>query len=208
MTGSENTIKALIWDMGGVLLRTEDDAPRKRLAGRLGTTRRVLEELVFGSPSAKQAMRGAIAIEEHWAAVGRTLRLSDKELIDFQKQFWAGDRVDNELVQTIRSLRGRYRTGLLSNAWSDMRETAEKVYDFLDAFDVIVFSAEIKMAKPDEEIYTYILNKLEIEPSEAVFVDDFIENIAAAEGLGIHAIHFKSQEQALRELDALINLED
>ena len=208
MTGSENTIKALIWDMGGVLLRTEDGAPRKRLAGRLGTTRRALEELVFGSPSAKQAMLGTIAIEEHWAAVGKALHLNEEELIDFQKQFWAGDRVDNELVQTIRSLRGRYRTGLLSNAWSDMRETAEKVYDFLDAFDVIVFSAEIKMAKPDAEIYTHILKKLEIEPSEAVFVDDFIENITAAEGLGIHAIHFKSQEQALRELDALINLED
>ena len=73
MTGSENTIKALIWDMGGVLLRTEDGIPRKRLAGRLGTTRRALEELVFGSPSAKQAMRGEIAVEEHWAAVGRTL---------------------------------------------------------------------------------------------------------------------------------------
>ena len=61
MDESKHAIKAFIWDMGGVLLRTEDDAPRKRLAGRLGTTRHALEKLVFGSDSAGQAMRGTIS---------------------------------------------------------------------------------------------------------------------------------------------------
>ncbi len=204
MNASKNTIKALIWDMGGVLLRTEDDVPRKRLADRLGTTRRSLEELVFASRSAQQAMRGLMPIEEHWLEVGKVFHLNDQELLDFQNEFWAGDRLDEELVDTIRALRSRYSTGLLSNAWSDIREVAGKRFRFLDAFDVIVFSAEVKMAKPDAPIYTHILNRLEVEPSEAVFVDDFKENVDTAARLGIHAIHFRSQEQALQELNELI----
>jgi len=197
---AKNSLKALIWDMGGVLLRTEDEMPRMKLAERLGTTRRALERLVFASPSADRAMRGEIPVEEHWEEVARTLHLSDEGMVDFQKEFWAGDRIDDALVGTIRTLRSQYRTALLSNAWSDIREAAGKRFRFLDAFDVVVFSAEVKLAKPDERIYRYVLGKLAIEPHEAVFVDDFIENIEAAESLGIHTIHFKSQEQTLLEL--------
>jgi len=197
---AKNSLKALIWDMGGVLLRTEDEMPRMKLAERLGTTRRALERLVFASPSADRAMRGEIPVEEHWEEVAKTLHLSDEGMVDFQKEFWAGDRIDDALVDTIRTLRSQYRTALLSNAWSDIREAAGKRFRFLDAFDVVVFSAEVKLAKPDERIYRYVLGKLAIEPHEAVFVDDFIENIEAAESLGIHTIHFKSQEQTLLEL--------
>ena len=148
MNASKNTIKALIWDMGGVLLRTEDDVPRKRLADRLGTTRRSLEELVFASRSAQQAMRGLMPIEEHWLEVGKVFHLNDQELLDFQNEFWAGDRLDEELVDTIRALRSRYSTGLLSNAWSDIREVAGKRFRFLDAFDVIVFPQKSKWLNP------------------------------------------------------------
>ena len=199
--GLKNAIKALIWDMGGVLLRTEDGTPREELAARLGTNRRALERLVFASPSAEQAMRGEIPVEEHWTAVGRSLALSAAEMIEFQKAFWAGDRIDDRLVDAIRGLRGRYQTALLSNAWSNMHETAAMRYRFLDAFDVVVFSAEIKLAKPDERIYRHVLEQLNVEPFEAVFVDDFIENVEAAKRLGMHTIHFQSQDQALRELE-------
>ena len=132
--------------------------------------------------------------------MGEALHLSDEELVDFQKEFWAGDRIDPKLVEFIRALRPSYQTALLSNAWSDIREAAGTRFQFLDAFDVVIFSAEVKLAKPDARIYTHLLDLLGIAPCEAVFVDDFIENIEAAESLGIHAIHFKSQEQVLREL--------
>jgi hypothetical protein len=88
--------------MGGVLLRTEDGTPREELAA-VWTNRRALERLVFASPSAEQAMRGEIPVEEHWTAVGRSLALSAAEMIDFQKAFWAGDRIDDRLMYAIRA---------------------------------------------------------------------------------------------------------
>jgi epoxide hydrolase-like predicted phosphatase len=67
-------------------------------------------------------------------------------------------------------------------------------------FDETVFSAEVGMAKPDARIYQLILNRLGVEPQEAVFVDDFIENVEGARHLGLHAIHFKNSPQALAAL--------
>ena len=60
------------------------------------------------------------------------------------------------------------------------------------------------MAKPSAKIYHIALDQLEVSPNEAVFVDDFIENIEACEKLGIKGIHFKNPEDALKQLKALI----
>ena len=61
------------------------------------------------------------------------------------------------------------------------------------------------VAKPDPKIYKIVLEKLALNPDETVFIDDFIENIEAARKLGMHGIHFQSKEQAIEELQALLN---
>jgi HAD superfamily hydrolase (TIGR01509 family) len=100
-------------------------------------------------------------------------------------------------------LRGTYKTCLISNAWDDLREYILKE-KFEDAFDHIVISAEVKVAKPSEKIYQIALEQLKVSPNEAVFVDDFYENIEACEELGIKGVHFKNPEDALQQLKALL----
>ena len=73
-------IKAVIWDLGGVILRTEETAPRQQLADRLGMARYDLEELVFHSPSGMQAQRGEISVEQHWEKLRQELNLSQEEM--------------------------------------------------------------------------------------------------------------------------------
>ena len=67
-------------------------------------------------------------------------------------------------------------------------------------FDVTIFSAEVGLVKPDARIYRLTLEKLGVEPEEAVFVDDFIENVEGAQAVGMKAIHFKSSQQAQQAL--------
>jgi putative hydrolase of the HAD superfamily len=81
----------------------------------------------------------------------------------------------------------------------------EKDYRFLDIFDVAVFSAEVKLAKPDPKIYELALAKLAVNAEEAVFVDDVSDNIEAARAVGMHGIQFKTVNQVLSELNALLN---
>ncbi|GIV66944.1 MAG: HAD family phosphatase [Chloroflexota bacterium] len=201
----ESTIRAVIFDMGGVILRTEDPSPRERLAQHLGMTRQALEEAVFLSPSSRLAEVGEISEAEHWNMVLNQLGVAEEDRTTFRELFWSGDRADYELVDWLRKLRPYYKTGLLSNAWDEARNAIQSRFGFLDAFDVSLFSAEVKLRKPDERFYRLILERLGVKPEEAVFVDDFLLNIEAAAELGMKAVHFRDPKQALREVQAFLN---
>lgn len=197
-------IEAVIFDFGGVLVRTEDRKPRTDLAVRLGMTYADLSALIFDSPSAIQAMNGEITAEEHWNVVQNSLGISEEEINQVRSDFWAGDILDEDLVDFLRDLRPKYKTVLLSNAWDDLRQMIEDVWQIDDAFDQLIISAEIGLVKPDLVIYQWMLAELGLEPSQAVFVDDFQHNVQGAQAAGLHAIHFRTPDQALGELQILL----
>ena len=197
------SIKAVFFDNGGVITRTEHQAPRQHLAERFGMDYDEIDKVVFGSPSASRATVGEITEEEHWLTVMKMLKQPASEYERIRDEFFAGDVVDLELVNFLRSLKSKYKVGLISNAWSGLRDyiVREK---FDNAFHHMVISAEVGVAKPEAKIYHIALEQFEVSPSEAVFVDDFIENIEACEKLGIKGIHFKNPKVALKELKALL----
>ena len=199
------SIRAIIWDLGGVLVRTEDRTTRQRLAARVGLTYEELGHLIFDSPSAGLATLGKITTQAHWEAVRAALKLPLDEFPTVPDEFWGGDRLDIELVDYIRSLRPRYKTGLLSNAWDELRGLLVHKWQIDDAFDQIVISAEVGVAKPDPRIYRMTLDMLGVEPAEAVFIDDFAENLESARAMGLHTIHFQRPEQARLDLEKLLS---
>jgi HAD superfamily hydrolase (TIGR01509 family) len=200
-------IRAVIFDLGGVLLRTEDPNPRIELGRRYGISREELEQLVFASPVSLQAELGQVAPDAVWRHAQTVLRIAEQDLAAFQDAFWAGDRLDAHLLALVNSLRGSYRTVLLSNAWRDMRKTVARRFGELSAFEMQIFSAEVGMRKPAAEIFQYLLDMLGADPEEVVFVDDFNENIQAARRLGLHAIQFKDPTQIRRDLTSMLGLD-
>ena len=103
----------------------------------------------------------------------------------------------------MRSLRPAIKVGLISNAWSELRDWIVSK-DFADAFDDMVISAEVGFAKPDARIYQAALQNLQVLPAESVFLDDMSRNVAAARKIGMHAIHFTHPDQAIAELRTLL----
>jgi 2-haloacid dehalogenase len=77
---------------------------------------------------------------------------------------------------------------------------ARERFDFLTLFDGIVVSGEEGMIKPDPKLYQTLLERYDIDPSRAVFIDDNKANVDAAEALGIHGIHFHTPQQLRAEL--------
>lgn len=200
-------IKALISDLGGVLLRTRTDGSRRALEQRLGLAPHTLEARVFDSEASWQAQRGEVSEEMMWRALERELDLPRLGLTarEFQDKFFEEDFVDEELVNLIRSVRPGVKTGLISNAWDGLREILHTRVPVIDAFDVIVISAEEKIAKPDPRLYLLTLERLGVQADEAIFLDDVSENVFAAQTLGLIGIHFRSSEQAQRDIRALLN---
>ncbi|MGD2253754.1 MAG: HAD family phosphatase [Anaerolineales bacterium] len=199
-------IRAIIWDLGGVLVRTHDHSSRARWEERLGLKPHELERLVFEGQMGKLAAIGKAQAADVWRDVADQLGIPAFERKQLVHDFWGGDRLDRDLAAYIRSLRPRYRTGLLSNAWSNLRQFLETEWQIADAFDHIVISAEVGWAKPDPRIYNLSLEGLSVAAHEAVFVDDFDENLAAARELGIQTVHFRTRDQVLRELAELLKV--
>ena len=197
------TIRAVYFDLGGVIVRTEFQAPRQRLAERFGMEYEDLVTLVFDSQSAVKATLGLISEDEQWAAVTRRLNLPESETPSIREEFFAGDVTDLSLLNFMRGLRKQYKVGLISNAWSGLRPwIVEKKFE--DAFDAMIISAEAGVMKPDARIYQMALDKLGVAPAEAIFLDDFPANVSGARAVGMQAIHFVQPEQALDELQKLL----
>ncbi len=190
-------VRAVIWDMGGVLVRNLAPEPRNRLAKKYGLTEPQLENLVFANPVAPKATIGEVPVEALWDYVARTLNIYPQDLPGFITAFWSSDRMDEELVDFIQTLHLSYKIGLLSNAFSDTRQSLMARFPrLLPIFDVSIFSCEVGLAKPDPRFYRLILDKLGVMAEEAVFIDDFVENVEGAQALGIKAVHFKNTQQA------------
>jgi len=79
------TISAVIWDLGGVLLRTEDFSSRQALADRMGKSRTELENLVFDGDSGDRAQLGEISADEHWDNIRRILGLDALGISEFRR---------------------------------------------------------------------------------------------------------------------------
>ncbi len=199
------SIKAVIWDLGGVLVRTVDQSGRWAWEKRLGLEQGALHNLIFHNPISLNASRGQAEPDEIWAWVAGQLKLDTAEMTALKEDFWHGDEVDTALVDYIRALRPVYKTGLLSNAWSNLRMLVEEEWEMADAFDEIIISAEVGVIKPNPRIYRMALRALQVEPGEAVFIDDFAENIDGALALGMHAVHFSHPETARQELEELLS---
>lgn len=185
-------IRTVIFDVGGVLLRTEDRSHRNALEQRLDLQPGESEFLIFNSEMGQAAQLGKVTPEELWRWLQTHLGLSDEGVADFRRQFWAGDRMDVELVDFVRRLRGRYITAIISNAQGDLPALLTDTYPVADAFDLIVYSADEGVMKPDPAIFLRTLERLHCAPHEAVFIDDFAHNVEGAHAVGMSAIHYRA----------------
>ena len=152
----------------------------------------------------RRAQLGEISPRELWGWVANELGAPSDVIPEIEAAFWLGDVLDESLVAAIRELKTRYRVGLLSNAWNNLRDMLENHWEIDDAFHAMVISGEEGIMKPDAHIYYRVLDLLEVSPEESVFIDDFTRNIAGAQAIGMRGIHFRSPKPAMDELQSLL----
>ncbi|WP_409271717.1 HAD family hydrolase [Neobacillus sp. SCS-31] len=105
----------------------------------------------------------------------------------------------HEVAGVLKALSGTYRLAVISNATPSM----DWVFDRLGIrkyFHTIILSAHVKTEKPDEAIYKIALERLHAKGSDCIFIDDKLENVLGASGIGIRAFHLDREKQDLQEL--------
>jgi epoxide hydrolase-like predicted phosphatase len=200
-------IKALMTDFGGVLVRTHTDRSRRELERKFGWPPNTIEDRVFNSELSRQASHGLITEDVFWEQTARAFNLAQHDMtgLEFRREFFADDFIDQELVSFMQNVRPAIKVGLISNAWSGLRRVLTDMFHIADLFDDMVISAEVNLMKPDERIYRLALDRFGIRPDEAIFLDDMPENIEAAKAIGIRGIRFQTTDQALTDIRSYLN---
>jgi putative hydrolase of the HAD superfamily len=183
MNSSSGASKAILIDVGGVLLRDRLPAVAAAWSARLGVSERAFLDALFGG-SDDQVLTGRVSEHRWWAVVAGRLH-ADRDLVaELRRDLASEPEWDGALVAFLRGLRGCAKIAVVSNAWPAMR-TAMARAGVLDVADEIVLSCEIGYAKPDARIYAAALERIAAEPGSALFIDDTPRHVAAAEALGM-----------------------
>jgi epoxide hydrolase-like predicted phosphatase len=198
-------IKAILFDIGGVFWHPPEIALSANWAARCGLSPKEFDEIVYNSEWGSQALLGKITGEEMWAFIGNRLGFSSIEKTQCEEEYWAGIW-DSVLLDYCRSLKSRYKVGVLSDAESTAREKT-KPWVNESLFDVIIFSSEVGVCKPDPRIFHCALERLGVVASETLFIDDRERNVNGARALGMHAIHYESRNQVLAAFHEYVSLE-
>lgn len=193
-------VKAILFDFGGVLVRTENYGPRHTWDERLGLPTGSVERAVHHSDIWIQAQLGRITPRAYWKGVAELLYMREDNTEELRRDYFSGDRLNHRLVQLIRNLReDGYRVALLSNDSLELENRLHQL-EIHPLFDHILISAQMGVMKPDPTAFRAALHAIQAAPHEVVLVDDTLANVRAAQALGLHAILFRPDTDVRIEL--------
>jgi epoxide hydrolase-like predicted phosphatase len=197
-------IRAVVFDIGGVLEVTPDLGVIERWETRLGLragelNQRMRDAWVGGGI-------GTVTEDDVHQAITDRLGLDGQQLAAFMAGIWCEylGTANTGLIEYARRLRPRYRTGILSNSFVGAREREQAAYGFEDLVDEIVYSHEAGMSKPDPRIYALICARLGVHPHETVFLDDTGRCVDGAREAGLHAVCYRGNAQAIEDIEKLL----
>jgi epoxide hydrolase-like predicted phosphatase len=192
----------LLVDFGGVLTTSVWDSFAD-FCNDKGLEEDSVKRLFREDPDALADLRGLETgkLDEGEFEARFAKRLGLSEATDLINSMFRGMQPAQPMVEAVGAARaGGVRTGLVSNSWSTSHYDRELLAKL---FDVVVISAEVGMHKPQPEIYLLASERLGIEPSRCVFVDDLRENCTGAEAVGMTAILHRDPAATVAKLESL-----
>ncbi|HEX6247561.1 MAG TPA: HAD-IA family hydrolase [Nocardioidaceae bacterium] len=204
------TIKAVVFDVGGVLERVDDDAWPEVWIGRWERRLRMPPGRAAARLAAHQpdgeVLTGGVSEAQLRAAYAAALGLDDRQADQMMAEMWDAycGVLDVELRDFAAGLRPEYATAILSNSADGARREEQRRYGFEQLVDVIVYSHEVGLAKPDPAVFRLTEQRLGVASQEIVFLDDTSGHVAAARRLGWHAVLHRSTPTSIETLRALL----
>lgn len=205
-------IKALIFDVGGVLFLPKNNGKVKHLLSSFGEACLLLKE--FGIDTSRslkvlfdiyiKSSRGEISKEKTLDLMSKELNLSPQKLEELFGKVYRENTLENkELYDYVLELKKKgYKIGILSTQFHLSKDILipKKYYKNFDALEI---SCDDKLRKPDEKAFRLILQRLKVKPKNSVFIDDKQENLDVAESIGMKTALFENNKQFLSHLKKL-----
>jgi putative hydrolase of the HAD superfamily len=193
MESSNSTIAAVLLDIGNVMIHFDYLRAAKRYVEATGLDLPTIEKHFYFSACERQYSRGEISTQAFFQNLSKDLDLK----LDFETFariwndiFWAND----EVGEIVRSLKGRYRLGSISNTNDLHFRYWMESFPVLGLIDDFFPSHRVGARKPEAAIFQAALAGMKLAGPQTVFIDDMEENVRAAEAVGMHGITYRSPE--------------
>ncbi|XP_059553510.1 bifunctional epoxide hydrolase 2-like isoform X1 [Myotis daubentonii] len=218
-------LHAAVFDLDGVLALPSVASGLGRAEEELALPRGFLNEVFKkGDPdsSSFRLMRGEITfsqwvslLEEDYEKHAEDSGISLPENFSVSQIFGkaiSARKINQRMLQAVLALRKRgFTTCILTNNWLDdstqRSSLAQLMCELRPHFDFLIESCRIGMAKPDPQIYKFMLDTLKASPNEVVFLDDIGANLKPARDLGMVTILVRDSDMALQELEKVTGVQ-
>ena len=202
---------ALLVDFGGVLttsvLESFDAFCRAE-----GLPEGTLARIFAGDPATDHILRAreegqsdAAQFETEFAAALSEIAGRTVDPTELTSRMITGLRPDDRMAQAVQALRGYGITAVLVS--NSLGKRPYGGYDLTGLFDEIVVSGDVGLRKPEPAIYALAAEKAGAAPQRCVMIDDFEHNVAGAQAIGMHAIHHRTADETIPQLEALFGVE-
>jgi len=194
-------IKAIFFDIGGVVKKHPAEIRQAAVARRLGIDE---EEFVNFWKKHRYTLASGLMKEEEFCRFAEE-KFNVSGALKFQmeedeKSSKTG--INTELLELIEKLKNKYILGLISNVSNIEKEYNEK-FGLYKLFDPCILSCDVGFVKPDEEIYRLALEKVGLKPEKCVVIDDRQNCLVVAEILGFKTIKFENNNKFKKDLESL-----
>jgi putative hydrolase of the HAD superfamily len=183
----EPELDAVVFDLDGVIRHWNDDELAE-VEESFGLQAGEILAVAFAEDLGRAAITGRLTYREWMDTIRERVIGAHGAEVAPALDTWEANvgLVDPDMVFLLRRLRERLPVALLSNGTTRLRRDLH-VLDLLDEFDVVFNTAEIGIAKPDEEVFRHVCSELAVDPRRAAFVDDLQVNVDGAASVGMHS---------------------
>jgi epoxide hydrolase-like predicted phosphatase len=210
---NEKEIKVIIFDLGGVIIRSVFPILSQKIKALYGVPKRKIKENYYRNLGNWEL--GKISENEFWKEFKKNLNLETK-IKKLKEIYYSSIILRPDVLKIVKKLRKNYKIALLTNVNRGLMQFLNKKYRLNKIFDVILPSYKYGIAKPRLKkylkksqklnylrIYQLLLEKLRIDPHCCVFIDDKKENLIPAKNLGMKTILFKNSNELRKKLHSL-----
>jgi len=197
-------IKAIILDMGGVVLTSQLGTVLEEIAKKLSIDPKEFGHFYYRYKQELQS--GKLKVSDFAKLVQKEFKPT-KEIIPIWTDAYLRTMTLNlPLLNLIENLRNKYKIGCITNT-TDLHAQLNKERKAFRYFDEVIISCDVGLVKPNKEIFELMLKKLNVKAKDCIFVDDHENHVQAAEKLGMNGIVFRNTSEFIQKLKVLgINL--
>lgn len=183
-------IHSIIFDLGAVLLNWHPQSLLRDFTDDV-ELQQSLHEQVLSHPDWLELDRGTLKEHEIYQHFAKRCAIHPQMMESFFEHVRESLTLMEETKLILEALHDQgFHLYCLSNMSSNNFEFVKDRYDFFDCFKGIVVSGYLQMIKPELDIFHYLLDLYQLEPTQTLFIDDSMHNVDAAESIGINSIHF------------------